>query len=1107
MNKKTMNPQRPSIPGIRRWKPVLLAGLVSVLILGGGIAYFNYQQASITAEKQQELKTIAEFKISLLSAWLEERYADIKVTAESPFFARSVEEWISSPGNQELSAGIVERMRQLTLEYGYDNVILTAPDGRVLVSLTGGKNELHRLVLDKVKETSAGEKISLSDFYIDTAHGGIHLDILAPILSAGHTVAVLIFEIDPEKYLYPLIQSWPTPSRTAETLLVERQGESVLFLNELRHRPGSAFNLRFSLSERELPAAKAALGWVGAVQGRDYRGVEVLADVRPIPQTPWFLVTKVDAEEIFSDLIRQTVLVSIIAIVLILFAGSGIALIFISRQNILYKRLFLTEKDLSESENEFRTTLYSIGDAVITTDTNGLIRRMNATAQTLTGWTEEEAKGIPLDEVFVIISEEASTPAADPVARVLRDGAVIGLANHTLLVSKNGKEIPIADSGAPIRNASGEITGVVLVFRDQTEERTAKKTLEESEERYRSLFENMLEGFAFCKMLFEEEVPVDFYYLDVNSAFEQLTGLKDVVGKKVTRVIPGIRENDPELIERYGRVSLTGNPEQFEIYVQSLKMWFSISVYSPEHEYFVTVFDVITDRKRSEEALRSSEERYRLFFENDLSGDFITKADGVIISCNSSFARILGFDVVDEIMRMNFFKLCRSGERFEEFISLLTDHRRVENYELELLHKNGRTMNVVANAYGIYDGEGTLCEIVGYLIDETYLRQLERQLVQAQKMDSLGTLAGGIAHDFNNILGIILGHLHLLEELRTKRAEFARAVQIIHQAVYRGVDLVKQLLTFARKSEPHYAPVLVNEIITEVAKLLDETFPKIIVIETNLGGRIPVVSADATQIHQVLLNLSVNARDAMPGGGTLTISSSAVEGETLKARFPNAGAKMYAAISVADTGTGMDAETRIRIFEPFFTTKGPGEGTGLGLSLVYGIIRNHRGIIDVDTETGKGTIFMIYLPVCEEYTADVRAGEEAALEIAGGNERILLIEDEEMLQEYVRTVLVSKGYSVMLARDGEEGVGFYEDHHAQIDLVISDIGLPKLDGAEVFKRIRAVDPKAKVILASGFIDPAVRSRLTEAGAEHFINKPFSRVVILQTIREVLDMGK
>ncbi len=386
---------------------------------------------------------------------------------------------------------------------------------------------------------------------------------------------------------------------------------------------------------------------------------------------------------------------------------------------------------------------------------------------------------------------------------------------------------------------------------------------------------------------------------------------------------------------------------------------------------------------------------------------------------------------------------------------------------------------------------------------EARRHQLELQLLQAQKLESLGTLASGIAHDFNNILGIVLGHSSLLEQASPLPRQASRSVDSIQKAALRGASLVKQLLTFARKGESRFDSVSVPHVLQELLKLLEETLPKTIVVTTNLQPDIPLITADATQVHQVLLNLCLNARDAMPGGGSLTIEVTIASNAEVAAEIPRATAREYVRVTVTDTGVGMNEETLRRVFEPFYTTKGPGKGTGLGLALVYSIVESHHGLITVESAPGKGSRFRLFFPV-EERTEARPPAPPGPIEIPGGTETILVIEDEALLAEMVGEMLVGKGYTVLPARDGEEGVTAFADHRGDIAAVLSDFGLPKFSGLEVVRRLKAIDPGVKVVIASGFLDPAARSELLAAGVLQIVPKPYLAAEVLRAIRFAID---
>jgi two-component system, cell cycle sensor histidine kinase and response regulator CckA len=513
----------------------------------------------------------------------------------------------------------------------------------------------------------------------------------------------------------------------------------------------------------------------------------------------------------------------------------------------------------------------------------------------------------------------------------------------------------------------------------------------------------------------------------------------------------------------------------------------------------------ITEQRRADRQLKEAERRYREMFDENLAGLYVSTPEGRLLACNAAYARIFRFSSIEDALSASPITLYPHPDVRNRFLERLQRERKLENYEMHLVRRDGTSAFIVENVIGKFDERGELVEFHGYVFDETKRRELEQQLVQSQKLQGVGTLAGGIAHDFNNLLGIILGHTTFLREKADGAPEISRRIEAMHQAAERGAGLVKQLLTFARKSEPLVEPVNLNDIVEEISRLLHETFPRTIEVVLRRQPALPFVTADATQMHQVLLNLCVNARDAMPAGGTLTLVSGTVRGEELRDRFASAHPVEYVLLRVTDTGTGMDEATRLRIFEPFFTTKGPGKGTGLGLSLVFGAVETHHGFIDVESTPGEGTAFSIYLPaaVLPAHSRKKEAPKSAA-DVPGGTETILLIEDEAMLGDLLAAALTGKGYRMLRAHDGQEGIEQFARHRTEIDLVITDIGLPVVGGAEVFRRIRAIEPAAKIILASGYIDPDLKAELQQAGASHFVQKPFAVSGVLATVRDVLD---
>ncbi|MGO8944812.1 MAG: PAS domain S-box protein [Syntrophobacteraceae bacterium] len=390
------------------------------------------------------------------------------------------------------------------------------------------------------------------------------------------------------------------------------------------------------------------------------------------------------------------------------------------------------EEDVRRQREWLRVTLTSIGDGVIATDASGLIIFINPVAEALTGWQVEEAVGLPVQRIFRIINEKTHEPLADIVEHVLREGIVVALANHSTLVSRDGREVPIEDSAAPIKDDTGKISGAVLVFHDVTERRRAREALRASEEHYRSLFDNMLNGYAYCKMHFEQDRPIDFTYLDVNGAFETLTGLKGVVGRKVSEVIPGIRQSDPELLELYGRVALTGIPERFETYVASLGMWFSISAYSLRKEHFVAVFDVITERKRTEESMRESEARFRALVQ--ASSDVVYR-----MSPNwDQMHQLDGRDFISDTETPSNSWLQKYIHPDDQSLVRATINEAIRNksiFELEhrVMRADGSLGWTFSRAVPLQDKNGEIVEWFGAASNITERKQMEEELRESQQ--------------------------------------------------------------------------------------------------------------------------------------------------------------------------------------------------------------------------------------------------------------------------------------------------------------------------------------------------------------------------------------
>ena len=974
------------------WIAFFLFAVLLISLLGH--RQFKAEEDQERSERSQELTAIGALKAGQIAEWRKERLSDVIRFAQGPTLTRAIEK-----------ADRDDLQIMLTLNRKadfYEDALLVSSGFEILASATDTPEPLTEASRWAIEKAISTLKPALSDFYLST-NDSVSIDVAAPVKNeANRVVAAFVLRCSASDFLYPLIQSWPVPSISAETILVRRQGDMAIFLNKLRHQGHEAMKLKIPLAQRDVVAVQAILGKRGIVQGVDYRGSKVLADVRPIPDSDWFLVTKIDSDEIAHRVRHLAVAIASFALLGILLAAAVTAFGFRNRQASLYCNLYRAEQEQREAVEKFRTILYSIGDAVITTDSQCLVRGMNPIAENLTGWPEAEALGHPLEDVFRIISEETRTPTENPAMRVLRDGKITGLANHTVLLARDGKEFPITDSGAPIRDDHGNVTGVVLVFRDQSVEHAAQKALVESERRLSTLMNN-LPGMAYrCRM--------DSYWT-------------------------------MEFISQ-GCTTLTG----------------------------YTVTDLIDNKK------------------------------------------------------MSFFDLIHPDDRQYVWDTVVksVDQRGTYTLEYRITAADGSEKWVWERGCAVRSQDGPVEALEGFIHDITERKQaaaeqskLQDQLNQSQKIEAIGQLAGGVAHDFNNMLSVIIGNAELADEQLGPTSSLHDKIAEILKAGKHSANLVKQLLAFARKQNIKPRKLDLNDTISGLCDMLRRLIGETITLEWAPDIQLWPVLMDPGQIDQILINLTVNASDAISGDGRIIIAT-----RNVSHGKPNAGVLTeapygdYVMISVTDNGCGMDAVTQAHIFEPFFTTKPHGFGTGLGLSTVYGIVKQNNGFIRVNSQPGKGACFQIYLPRYRptkeseaEVLARVSAAETSTREQAPSTpepKTILLVEDEVSGLNLTQTLLKKMGHTVIPASGPTEALQRVRDYAGDIHLLLSDVVMPEMSGRDLWQRLAHDHPKLKVLFMSGYTANIIAHHGMIDTNIHFLQKPFTKDDLTNKIREVLS---
>ncbi|MBZ5539578.1 MAG: PAS domain S-box protein [Acidobacteriia bacterium] len=516
----------------------------------------------------------------------------------------------------------------------------------------------------------------------------------------------------------------------------------------------------------------------------------------------------------------------------------------------------------------------------------------------------------------------------------------------------------------------------------------------------------------------------------------------------------------------------------------------------------------ISERKRAEEALRLSEASFRAVVEDAPYGIYRASMGGQLLQVNPALQTMLGYASPSELLQANLASdIYRCPEEYQRLNELLAGAEEMKDVEVEWKRKDGAPITVRCSGRRLKDANGVPAHIEAFAEDVTEKRVLERQLRMAQKMEAIGRLSGGIAHDFNNLLGVIIGYSQVLKrELGAGSPLYEHTVEV-EKAGQRAATLTRQLLAFSRQQVLTPAVLNLNALFSDMEKMLPRLLGEDIEVTTALDPGLGCVKADQGQIEQVVMNLAVNARDAMQQGGQLKIETANAEfDEAYVRQHPGAKRGHYIMLSVTDTGVGIDAETQVHIFEPFFTTKELGKGTGLGLSTVYGVVKQSGGYITVESAPGKGASFKVYLPRIEEQ-ATVEAPNSPQGRPLRGAETVLLVEDEDPLRKLAQTFLETNGYRVLSAPNGEKALEAAAQNSAPIQLLLTDVVMPGMNGRVLAEQLVARQPGIKVLYMSGYTDSFIAGHGVLKPGTYLLHKPFTEEALVRKVREVLDAEK
>jgi len=1079
--------------------------MAALTLPAGGYCLYRQETQSARSEKQNELRAIAELKAHQIEAWRKERLADVRVHSVRALLGAAVDRWLEHSGDDSrtaveapdpLGAELQTNMELLRTSYGYENVVVADCDGRIFLSLNPRLTVLEARTRELVARSISRRDAVFGDLDRCADCGAVHVDVAAPIFDADHrAVAALILRADPERDLYPLIQSWPAPSRSAETLLIRREGEGALFLNQLRHRSDPALTVRIPTGAADDVAARAARAQTGEFEGRDYRGVNVLAEILPVRESPWIMVAKVDADEIFAEARYRGRLILLFTALCVLMTGVLAAFLFSYRQKTLYWNLFRAEHRRRQVEEEIRAAFYSIGDGVISTDAAGCVTRMNRVAEQLTGWSEAEALGRPSKQVFRIVNEQTRHEVDSPIERVLREGTVVSLANHTLLLARDGTERPIADSAAPIRNEPGQTIGAVLVFRDQTEERKTRNALRRIEWMLTKRPATGAEG----KPAAESCQP----YGDLTSLNASRVIL-DAVGPQVLH----------DVVADY--LGLLGT---------------SSAVYEANGDYAFGIFSsgwcrfldsasralCGTDDNRA--ALRCGKWLCHESCWSNAARTAIETGEPADIECAGGIRLFAvpiraGADIVGCI-NIGYGDPPRDAKKLRALADAFgVDEdelrRRAEAYET-------RPPFIVELAK---DRLRTSARLLGEIVQR---KRVEAELIRARieaeaASQAKSAFLANMSHEIRTPMTAILGYADLLtddalgiDDRGTYLATVRRNAEHLLQLINDILDLSK---IEAGKMRMEPGPCHLPSTVADVASMMrPRAEQRGNTVEVDFAGPLPeFLHTDGIRLRQVVVNLVGNAVK-FTENGSIRIGVSFL---------PQWRAGQPAVrIDVTDTGIGIRQEAMANLFQPFSqaessTTRKYG-GTGLGLAISRQIVAALGGELTVRSVLGKGSTFTVTVPAgdvseedllqspCEAICEDDRATRWAPRAGALDGVRVLLAEDSIDNQRLLRTVLGHAGAEVEVVENGRAAVARVRE--GDFDVVLMDMNMPEMDGYEATRRLRGGGYQGPILALTANAMSSDCERCLAAGCDAHLPKPIDRRRLIETVGRYARSGR
>ncbi|MGJ5820628.1 PAS domain S-box protein [Paludibaculum fermentans] len=1138
-----------------RKSPFAVAFLVVLIIVIAlmGSLYLLRQHRGFDAEVQLRVAAAANMKASDVAAWRAERLADAHVLAAGighmPAMARILRDE-AGPPDLEQARGWLELIRT---QYRYASVTLIGPHGEVKL-VTGRAFPASHQIQDWT--TRLGDVAEISFCEVAPASRGrapllsVHMALKSP---QGDRLGYLLLGIDPEVYLFPTLRDWLGAGETGELLLVRRTGGSVLILNNTRLTPNSALALREPLSLSSLPSVRAVTGETGPLEGTDYRGRSVIAAGRPVAGSDWYIVAKIDRSEALAPELQSTLQFAALMAALLLLSGALFHLLMRRQSALFYQENYRNEIERNRLLSLYNSLSRNANDTILVFERDGRIIEVNDRAVEMFGYSREELLCMRVPQ----LKPEASVDDFERVMKVVdeKKSVVFETANRR----KDGRSFPTEVSSSEMLVDGRRIYQSIL--RDISERKQAEQQIQRLNRLYAVLSRC---NAAIARARSEEDLFHEVCRIAVESGGFEVSWVgrvdpQTLLVSPVAKGGPGAAYLDEVRIEA-GTGPLSIGPTgacirdghavaSFDFDTDpNMAPWreaaskhglrssiclpvsrrgrtdYVIGMYSTEPGFFCTEevglaeevaeslslalerMDLERERERAERDRILAQERLELALDAANEGYWDWNLETGERFLSPRFCTILGYQPGElSVIHPMWWELTHPDDRqrLESAQAAMTSGLNSSAHvEFRVRHKDGHYLWILGSAKVVErDSAGLPRRIVGARVDITHRKFLEQQVLQAQKLESVGRLAGSVAHDFNNHLTVINGYASLLQREVAPGSLLADSLDQIHDAGERAAALTRQLLAFSRKEIEHCEALDPNTVISDLEKMIGRLMGENVTLHLELDPDAGSVMADATHLEQILMNLAINARDAIARSGHVIIRTTRAELQADDSWPHRRGP--HVRLTVADDGSGMPPEILQRIFEPFFTTKDRTHGTGLGLSTVYGIVERSGGFIEVESEPGHGSSFHVFLPSIPQPQGASKTTVMTSEELAG-TETVLVVEDDENVRRTAVDILGHYGYQVLAAASGSEALAMKEAFQGHIDMVISDLMMPGMSGTELVQQLRLADPHLKVLYVSGYAGDGIhKEELLGAGA-HFVPKPYTPDTLLRIVRALLS---